>query len=202
MSLALLNVGRSIPGEVTMSSLGSPAQIAYCFADCPDGPLPPLHLEFDANRTVAIVQKCEGPHNVVDHSATPEGLLRAVAAVAATAGGNNAFYPTDLIVVLNPEHAALLTRAGWGRDEIRAYLWEQARNDRAALLNRGMRSRWADEWSEWDRIPVVPDPSRIWVVGAGRTGSELDGCSPLGTVSSKLALRVSWIESEPATPDR
>jgi hypothetical protein len=174
VSLALLNVGRAIPGLSTLSVLGSPAQITCCFADAEDGALPPLHTGLaGADETIVWVQKCESPHNIMDHlSSTPESLLGTVASVAATLGGNNAYLPSDLLLILNPEHAELIARAGWGRSEIGEFIWRKARNARTALAGRGAKREWPPEWADWTEIPVVPGPDRVWTVVAGAPGPQ------------------------------
>lgn len=170
VALVLQNVARAISGLSVLSSFGSPAQAnCCCFADHERGSLPPLHEELGAGgATIAWVFKCESPHNVLDHlSETPQSLLTTIAGVAATIGGNNAYVPSDLLVILNPEHAALCRRAGWGRAEIRQFLWETARVPRAALAGRGAKSEYPHAWKDWTHLPVVADPSRIFVVEAG-----------------------------------
>ena len=182
VSMALLNVGRAIPGLATLSALGSPAQITCCFADAPDGAFPPLHTELlGADDTIVWVQKCESPHNIMDHlSSTPESLLGTFASVAATLGGNNAYLPSDLLLILNPEHAELVARAGWTRKDIGKFIWEHARNPRASLTGRGSKREWPAGWAEWPAIPVVPGPDRVWVVVAGAPGPQSMVAIPWG----------------------
>jgi hypothetical protein len=110
-------------------------------------------------------------HNVLDHiSATPESLLTTFCRVAATVGGNNGYVPSDLLLILNPEHAQVLSRYGWTRTDVQRFVFENARNKRSELVGRGVKAEWLREWSDWDRIPVVPAPERIWMVVAGAPG--------------------------------
>ncbi len=182
VSMTLLAVGRAIPGLSTLSALGSPAQITCCFADAPDGALPPLHRVIAGeSESIVWVQKCESPHNIMDHlSSTPESLLGSIASVAATLGGNNAYVPSDLLLILNPEHADLLVRAGWGRAKIQQFMWEHARNPRASLTGRGAKREWPMAWADWAEIPVVPGPERVWVVVAGAPGPQSMVAIPWG----------------------
>lgn len=61
---------------------------------------PCLHDElYGAHVTSVTVHKCEGPHNVLDPRLGPEDLLRTIAAVAATRGGNNAIHPSQFLVI-------------------------------------------------------------------------------------------------------
>lgn len=180
--LSLLNVGRSIPGLGSLCLLGSPAQIACCFADLPGGPLPRLHEELAGpGESIVLAHRCESPHNVVDHiSESPESLLTTVASVAATLGGNAAYVPGDVIVILNPEHAEIVARAGWTRADVAAFLWETARNDRRLLEGRGIKAEWPAEWEGWERLPVAPSPARFWTVVAGAPGPQSMVAIPWG----------------------
>jgi hypothetical protein len=170
VTLVLIAVARAVPGLSLLASFSSPAQLTQCcFADIEAGSLPPLHAELDsADSTIAWVFKCESPHNVVDHlSQTPESLLVTIADTAATLGGNGTYLPGDLLVVMNPEHARLCVQAGWGRQRIREFLWQEARVPRARLEGRGVKGEWPAEWAGWARVPVAKSPDRIWIVEAG-----------------------------------
>jgi hypothetical protein len=192
VSLTLQNVGRAVPGLSTLCQIGSPAQLACCFADQVDGPLPPLFTTLGNGRdTVAWGLRCESPHNVINHvSATPESLLRSFCSVAATLGGNNAFVPNDLLLILNPEHAEIIARAGWTRAEVRRFVWEHARNDRASLEGLGLKPEWPPEWALFDRIPVVPSPEHVWVVVAGSGGPQSQVAIPWMSRACWTTVRV------------
>ncbi len=174
VSLTLQNVGRAVPGLSSLSQLGSPSQLACCFADLADGPLPPLATTLGNGRdTIAWGIKCESPHNVMDHlSTTPESLLGTFCSVAATMGGSNAYLPHDLLLILNPEHAEILVRAGWTRADVSRFVWEHARNDRESLKGRGMKTEWPAEWDSLDPVPVAPSAQHVWVVVAGAGGPQ------------------------------
>lgn len=182
VSLTLQNVGRAVPGLGTLSLIGSPAQLSCCFADRADGPLPPLYTTLCTGRdTIAWGLKCESPHNVMDHlSSTPESLLQTFCRVAATIGGNNGYMPGDLLLILNPEHADLLARAGWTRTEVGRFIWKHARNHRAELQGRGVKPEWPREWDGLDRLPVVLSPEHVWIVVAGAPGPQSQVAIPWG----------------------
>ncbi len=171
LSLALINVGRAIPGISTLSVQGSPAQFTCCFADRDDGPFAALHRSHaDGAGSIVWAHKTE-LHNVLDHiSSTPESLLTTFCRVAATVGGNNSYLPSDLLLILNPEHANVLSRHGWTRADVQRFVFEQARNRRSDLVGRGIKAEWPREWADWDRIPVAAAPHRIWMVVAGAPG--------------------------------
>ena len=174
VSLCMLNVARAIPGRSSLCLIGSPAQFTCCFADAAEGPYPALaSVLASPGESIVWVHKAETPHNMVDHiSTTPESLLGTFASVAATLGGNASYLPSDLLFIVNPEHAQVLADAGWSRPQVQRYLWEHARIKRADTQGRGVKPEWPQEWHGWDRIPNSPSPERIWIVVAGAAGPQ------------------------------
>ena len=173
ITLALLNTSRALPGRSDLAVFGSPAEFSYCFAEALDRtPWAPIHVDlFDAHTTTVTVHRCEAPHNVVDYlSSTPESVLETIAGVAATVGGNNAYVPSDLLVILSPEHARIIAGAGWSKRDVQAFLFDQARIPAYRLIGRGVppippRSPRPDE-----RVPVASTASDILIVVAGGEG--------------------------------
>ncbi|MGH3757537.1 hypothetical protein [Actinophytocola sp.] len=189
VNLALRNVSRAVTGLGALTAFGSSAQLSYCLADRADGPLPPLNVTATGDRdaSVVLVHKCEAPRNVLDHmSATPDALLSSIAAVSATPASNNAYLPSDLVVLLNPEHAEILRRAGWSRVDGQRRLWSLARNRRTDLLGRNAKPQWPPEWSGWDTIPVTPSAERIHLVVAGGSGPQSMVALPWGYARAVL----------------
>ena len=173
LNLSLLNVGRALPDRADLSTIGSPAELSLCCAEhVQASPWTPFHLDvFDADTTSVTVLKCESPHNVLDHlSTSPEGLLRGIADVAATLGGNNAYVPAELLVLLNPEHAQLIHAAGWGKSDVQRYVFEHARNPRHLLTGRGITPVHPATFATLDEIPVVPSPEHVLVFVVGTNG--------------------------------
>ena len=78
-----------------------------------------------------------------------------------------------VVTARNPAQIAdIVARAGWSREDVRRFVWENARNDRAALQGRGSKPEWPAQWQDLDRLPVVPSPDRIWTVVAGAPGPQ------------------------------
>ncbi len=85
-------------------------------------------------------------------------------------GSNNSYTPSDLMVILCPDHARLIAQAGWSKRDVRVYLFERARTEAAATRGRGqvgVRPRWS---ANLDRYPVANSPEDILVVVAARHG--------------------------------
>jgi hypothetical protein len=173
LNLSLLNVGRALPDRADLSTMGSPAEFTFCCAEnVQASPWPPFHVDqFDAETTSVTVMKCESPHNALDHLSTrAEGLLQSIADVAATLGGNNAYVPAELLVLLNPEHAQIIHAAGWSKTDVQRYLFDHARNPRQLLEGRGITPIRPASFETVDAIPVVPGPDDVLVMVAGTIG--------------------------------
>lgn len=195
VSMWAINICRALPGRGDLSTLGSPAEYAYCFAENEaQSPWPALHTElYGPEVTTVTVHKCEGPHNALDHlSVTPEGILTTLASVAATLGANNAYMPAELLVILNPEHAHIIAQAGWAKSDVRRFLYEKARNPAAALRGRGIVPGWPKWFYGLERVPIVAAPEEIIVVVAGGPGPHSMVAIPWGyarAVTKPVAFR-------------
>ncbi len=194
IGLCLLNTSRAVPGRSDLAVFGSPAEYSYCFAEAVDQtPWSPMHQElYDTETTSVTIQRCEAPHNVVDYlSTTPEGVLGSVAAVAATIGGNNAYVPSELLVMLSPEHARIVARAGWSKRDVQQFLFEHARLPAAMLAGRGVPPIPPRSPAPNDLVPVVDTPAQVLVFVAGGEGPHSMVGIPWGfarAVSRPLAL--------------
>ncbi len=129
--LVMLNVAGALPGYLDRATQGTPAKYAYCFAENEaQNPWEPLHVErgFDADTSTVTVVAAEGPHNVNDQGSTSaEHLLNTIAGTMATLGSNNVFGRGEPVVVLGPEHAALLVSDGLSKPQVKAWLHEHAK---------------------------------------------------------------------------
>lgn len=200
LNLSLMNAGRSLPGQADLSTIGSPAELAFCCAENRQAsPWPPLHVDlFDAETTSVTLLKCEAPHNVLDHlSTTAEGLLRGIADVAATLGGNNAYVPAELLVVLNPEHAYTIHADGWSKQDVQRFIFEQARNPRHLLEGRGIAPMHPKAFADLDNVPVVNGPEEVLVIVAGNHGPHSMVGIPWG-YSRAVTKAVTLRDGQPA----
>lgn len=169
----------AVPGGAALTAQGAPAQFAYCCAEnLAESPWEGLHAsEGFAEQTTVTVLKCEGPHNVLDQQSTdPAQLLRTIASSLATLGSNAAYVAgAETMLMLNPEHARLLAEAGWNKTDVRAFLFDAARNPREDLRGRGI----SPIWPTWfDAAPQVPVMSRcedllVTVVGGAGPASQV-----------------------------
>jgi hypothetical protein len=176
LRLAMINIGGAWPGESDMALHGHPGKFTYCLAEDEDhSPFPPLHTTFgyDANQSAVTVVGAEAPHSVIftgdaDDPASADHYLNALAGVIANTGSNNAFLGGDgaVVVVMNPDHGRVLTRAGYSRQYVQQRLAELATNPRKRLMQINPKMLRAEE----EFVPAVRDPERIHLLTAGGGG--------------------------------
>lgn len=178
--LLLINVGGASPGIMDRATHGSPAKFSFCFAENEaQNPWDPLHVErgFAKSLSTVTVMGAESPHNVNDHgSSSGEEILFTISGVLATPGNNNVYLGGEPMVVLGPEHAAIIARDGFSKQAVKQYLFEKAR---VALtdISRGNLERFRrnhpqrfSALGDRDKVPLVDKSEEIIVVVAGGMG--------------------------------
>ncbi len=177
LRLAMMNIGGARPGVSDMALHGHPGKFTYCLAeDTENSPFPPLHTTYGyaEDDSAVVVVGAEAPHSTiftgdVDDPESAGHLLNVIAAVMANPGSNNAHLRHGAItVVMNPDHTAVLARAGLTRQDIQAELAARAANTSADLAHVG--SAFHAQRDPDEVVPVLTDPSRIVVFQAGGSG--------------------------------
>ncbi len=129
--LVMINIAGARPGVLDRATQGTPAKIAYCFAEnVAQSPWEPFHVErgYDAETSTVTVLGAEGPHNVNDHGSTSaEEILTTIVGTMAILGSNNAFGTGEPMVILGPEHAATIAADGFNKAEIKSWLYEHTK---------------------------------------------------------------------------
>jgi len=176
LRLALINIGGGRPGVSDMALLGHPGKLAACLAEAEESsPWEPLHasLGFDASQSVVTVVGTEAPHSVMavtdgDDPASPDRIVDAVVAAFAAVSTNNALLRGGVgVVVLNPEHAAVLGAAGWSRSDVAAAVHDRAGNPRARLARAVPAFAGSGDPEELLRCFESPDDVLVLVAGGG-----------------------------------
>ena len=132
----------------------------------------------------------EAPHNINNHwSATPHGLLQTIADSMATLGSNHLYLGGESFIVLSPEHADVLAKAGWRKRDVRAFLFEHARKPLSQVRIGGMYGpetrrnlwpRWIDHDNDRERIPIARRPEDSGHPGGWRRRSSFGVSAGLG----------------------
>jgi hypothetical protein len=188
VNLALTSVARIIPGVSDLSCLSSQAEFTYCFSESPAGPWPSINAErFDVATTTVLVLKAEPPHSIMDfQSRTAEGILETMIDSATSLGTNNAFLPSSLIYVLNPDHADLVARAGYDKETIREYVHQRAYHQAWQLKHRGPVGLGMEDLPDERRVFVTRTPKDIELVVAGGRGGQSAAICPWGLFSESV----------------
>jgi hypothetical protein len=180
MSLALINIAGRHPGSTDMAVYSSPGKFTACFAeDEAASPFAPYHLGqgfLPEDSTVTVIG-VEGPHSVIleptrDVKKDAERLLRCIAGTIANPGSNHIYRAGDggMLVVINPEHAQILARAGYDRKTIQQKVRDLAvmKAEEAQMYYAGMNFVHEDDQ---DILHAVRNPDQIMLVVAGGKGS-------------------------------
>jgi hypothetical protein len=175
--LVLLHVAGATPGDGDASTQGGPAKYGYCVAENLDAsPWAGYAPSIGVDSPSAVTVHCgEAPHNVHDmESDHPARILDKVASAMATTAQNNACISQgEYLVALCPEHAATCARAGWSRNDVSSYLFQQARLP-AGELTRAFDLRawapWMEHLDDDAPTPMTAHPGNIRILVVGGAG--------------------------------
>jgi hypothetical protein len=199
--LILWNVGGGIAGKGDMSTQGRPSKFSYCIAENEDAnPWEPLHVErgFEKEASTITVFACDTPHNINDHvSTTALGILNTIAYTMANVGTNQAYASDeDLFLVLGPEHAASIAADGFSKDDVKRFIYENARIPARIIKDRGMYGsgvglwpKWFNEMNENALIPIIQEWQKVIVLVAGGIGKHscwLPNCGMPATITREI----------------
>lgn len=145
------------PGTFDQSTQGTPGKYTFCIAENEeDSPWEPLHVErgYPGNSDVVTVHHARGTLHVENRTSNrPEEVLLTIAdsmSYAGSAGGR------ACTVVMGPEHARLLDRHGWSKQQAKQFLWENWGRQTADLRRFGLYRGDTDGGDPFSR-PVTSD---------------------------------------------
>lgn len=175
--LCMMNIGDARPGVSDMALLGHPGKFGFCLGEAESAsPWESLAVSMGSakDESVVTILGAEAPHSVVftndaDDPDSPSRLLRALAAVIANTGSNNANFGAGAVAVaLNPEHAQVLAEAGMARADIQGELHRLAVNTRGHL--RSLNTGFLRAGDDADLVHAVRRPDDIVLFVAGGSG--------------------------------
>ncbi len=179
--LILTNIGGGTPGVGDRSTLGQPGKYSYCIAENEgQSPWEPMHVEkgFPKESSTVTMVGGAGPHNIISSgSSRAEEVLTTIAGAMSASGNNNLFMGTEAFLVLSPEHAGLMAKAGFSKTEIRKFIFEKARvpaekfsQGNMEIIRQHRPEAVLDEGGKtW--VLVVEKPENLWIVVAGGAGA-------------------------------
>jgi hypothetical protein len=178
--LCLTNIGGAVPGLYDKSTLGQPAKYTFCVGENEEhNPWEPLHVErgLPAGTDAVSMFGCSGINSAVDMaSQTPKGLLKTFA-LTMIGGLTSGVTSTEVMLIICPEHAAILAGGGYSKSDIRQMLYETARVPRENISEENLEllSKRRPLWFRRDNdshIGAVDAPKDIWIVVAGGSGAK------------------------------
>jgi hypothetical protein len=186
MHLIVMNVLGIRPHEFDQSTQGTTAKWACCIAENEeDSPWEPFHVSqgFDPSVSTVTTQMIRSDLSI-EHRSTQvaEEILATIADSMSYAGGivqvTESRMNHSCIVVMGPEHAQLIARQGWSKDDVRQYLWEHFGKRKADLRRFGkLHSDFADE-PEDAFIRNSAGPESIWLIVAGANNGGVSTVCP------------------------
>jgi len=204
LRLVCLNLGGARPGAVSMSTLAHPGRYTYCIGEREEAsPWESLAVEhgFAATDDTVALLAADAPLTVYDQrSRTAPDVLATVAASMAVIEHHKMTHWGDTLLVLSPEHAAIVAGNGWSKADVRRFLFERLQRPVRELVpgeNGGdglpehVLRKFADPEHDVTPIPKFRAPEHIKVLVAGGTAGRFSAIVPGWTFSkgSNLVMR-------------
>src|SRR5881628_2231093 len=192
LRLVMRNVCGSLPGLLDRGTLGHPGKLSYVIAENEaESPWTPLHVErgFQPSQSTVTVMAAESPHQSYNQlSNTPEGVLTTVAD-AMRLGGSAGRQPQYAVIIAG-EHMRTIAQGGWGKKEIRQFLFEHTQNSHAHLKRTNRLPGAIQPGDETKLRPLVASADDILVVAAGGRAGAFSAFIP-GWGGSRSSLAVT-----------
>ena len=169
LRLVMRNVCGSLPGLLDRGTLGHPGKLSYVIAENEaESPWTPLHVErgFRPEQSTVTIMAANGPSQFYNQlSNTAEGVLTTLADNMRISGG--VMGQPNYAVIIAGEHMRTIAASGWGKPEIRKFLWEHTQNSHAHLKRTQLMPGSIQPGDESKMRPLVDKPEHFLVVAAG-----------------------------------
>jgi hypothetical protein len=204
LRLVCMNLGGARPGAVSMSTFAHPGRYTYCIGENEEAsPWASLAVEhgFAAGDNTVALLAADAPITVYDQrSRTAPDLLATVAASMAVIEHHKMTHWGDTLLVMSPEHAAVVAGDGWSKADLRRFLFERLRRPVHELVpgkNGGdglpehVLRKFADPEHDTTLIPKFRAPEHIKILVAGGTAGRFSAVIAGWTFSkgSNLVMR-------------
>lgn len=180
LHLVMQNVGNALPGDMDRATHGMPGKFTFCCAENEArSPWAPLHVErgYDAQTSTVTVVGAAGTLNLLSHEKDAMELLRVFAESMCYPASNDYWCGGEPWIIIGPEHAEILARAGLSKADVKRALWEQSkmparrRSPRDYIRSCDARRDELGEITPDTLLPISPTPDGIGVIVAGGTGT-------------------------------
>jgi hypothetical protein len=178
--LCLMNVGNCYPGIMDQDTIGSPAKFSMVIAENEKkNPWEPYHVEkgFRADESTVT---CFYGHSLIEmadlDSENAEALMNTFALRIIGIGQTlfMSFYP---VILLCPDHARVLVRDGWTKNDIRQYLHlhcciSAEKYRRSKVMSFQMGKKWIETADSRAMIPLYEKFENIDIIVVGGAGGK------------------------------
>ncbi len=182
LRLFVRNVAGLVPGEMDKATLALPARYTFCFSENEErSPWEPRHVELglETSDSMVTLMGVRGMY-VIMESTSPTGIqvLRTLVSSIRTTGFSN-YYQTgtgaQMALILCPEHAAEIHASGLSKQDVREYVFQNARmplHRLEGIAHYGNRNwpKWIDESDPDAMIPILASAEDLLVMVAGGDG--------------------------------
>ena len=181
--LNLMNVGNCYPGVMDMDTIGSPTKFSMLLAENEEGnPWEPYHVEKGFKPEDSTIS-CGYGHSLAEvcdmESDTAAGLMNSFAIVLRGVGERAYHRAYVALLLMCPDHARILARDGWTKEDIRQYLYlhcrlsaeEHRRSCCLAYSPEGPR-KWIENADSHAMIPRYDSPDRYQIIVVGGKGGK------------------------------
>jgi len=182
------------PHEFDQSTQGTPAKYSCCIAENEeDSPWEPLHVErgFSCDTSTATTQMVRSDL-YVEHrmSQVPEELLFTIADSMSYAGAITQITEERIlhgaVVVMGPEHAQIIARQGWSKQDVKRFLWENFGKSKRDLRRFGKIAHEIEDTAEDAFVPSGRSPDCILLVVSGANNAGVSTVFPSMTTTPPL----------------
>jgi hypothetical protein len=167
--LVMRNVIGTLPGELDRSSLGHGGKYSFCIAENEvDSPWPPFHTTrgFRPEQNAVTVFAALAPHQYSNQlSSKPEGILDTACAHMKVSAGSGR--QPQYAMVFPAEHQATMKKAGWAREDVQRYVYENSKISLADLKRFHLKPGEPTREDEETMVALVEAPSDLLVIAAG-----------------------------------
>lgn len=174
--LIMMNVGLCYPGGLDPDTIGSARKFSQCLAENESAsPWEPLHVEKGVDKeSTAVTVFCVWSESsgAAIWGTTAEEVLDSLAFEEARPGGwylVQAFGGLErsdhgILVLLSPEHAAIVGGEGWTKKNIKQYLWQRSSVQASRLLHKwsAIKERIRPQW-KWLLTLSRRELNELWL---------------------------------------
>jgi hypothetical protein len=202
--LFLINVLNGIPGQLDRSTLGHPGKFTFCIAEDEEdmAPWAPLAQErgIPAGQSALTVMSVESPHQVMNEwTHDPREVLDTYAAAIRANMLTYSIWEGNYAMVVPKQHRQTFIAAGWGKRQIREYIYETAHVKRSEWRTVGKAA--VAKLKDEDRTyRALRSPDDLLVIAAGGPAGAFGAILPpwYGKKSLAVTARIETSQGDVA----